>query len=497
MIRWWRDRLQFAEPPPVSLAVRLFIVLVALLCGATSPLGFSPYGWFGLPILTLAVLFWLWRHFPALAGQTGWLFGLGWFASGISWLYVTLHHYGHIPAVLSILLIGLFSGYLALFPALTGWLYPRFSGAWQLAALWTLFEWVRGWLFTGFPWLAVGYSQIPDSLLASWAPVGGILAVNFTTVLIAAWLSLLRWRPAVLVIGLFGLSFWLEQVQWTHADQSPVSVSLLQGNVDEGEKWRADALTTTLLRYARMVQASHAQLIVLPETAIPLFSSEIPSLFLDDLSVGVKQRGGDVLYGIPEDLNGHYYNSLMSIGISPAQVYRKVHLVPFGEFVPMHRMIGKLLDVLGLPMSDFSSGASDQPSLLVSGQRIGADICYEDVFGDEIIHALPKAGILVNVTNDGWFGPGIAPWQHAQMSQARALETGRYMLRATNSGVTTIINPKGHMVAHLPIFTLGTLNGEAQSYAGSTPYVRFGDAPVLLLVLVILIAGALRRQSFR
>ena len=465
--------------------------VMALFCGATSPLGFSPYHWYGLPILTISLLFWLWRKDPAHAGRYGWLFGFGWFASGTSWLYVTLHDYGHLSPWLSVLLIAAFAAYLALFPALTGWLSSRFrlTSPLQLAALWALTEWIRSWLFTGFPWLMLGYSQIPQSPLAGFAPAGGILAVTFMTALTAAWLSRPGLRSAGLLLAILASGYLLSQIAWTQPASAPITVSLLQGNIDEGQKWRSDALELTLLRYARMAQASQAKLIVLPETAIPVFSDEIPQLYLDDLSANVKMHGGDVLYGIPENRNGNYFNSLMSVGSSPAQVYRKVHLVPFGEFVPMHRLIGKLLDILALPMSDFSSGAPDQPPLRVAGQRIGADVCYEDVFGNEIRHALPMANMLVNVTNDGWFGPGIAPWQHLQMSQARAMETGRYMLRATNTGVTAIINTHGQLVAHLPIFTQGTLNGSAQSYRGTTPYVRFGDVPVLLLVGLVLIAG--------
>ncbi len=467
--------------------------LAALCCGATSPLGFSPYHWYGLSILAVSLLFWLWRVDPVHAGRHGWLFGVGWFASGTSWLYVTMHDYGHLSAWLSVLLIAVFAAYLALFHGLTGWLSCRFKRTTplQLAALWTLTEWVRSWLFTGFPWLMLGYSQVPQSPLAGFAPVGGILAVTFVTALTAAWLSRPGLRSAGFVLLLVASGYLAAQIAWTQPASAPVSVSLLQGNIDEGQKWRSDALELTLIRYARMAQASQARLIVLPETAIPVFSDEIPQLYLDDLSAKAKLRGGDVLYGIPENHDGVYFNSLMSTGSSPAQIYRKVHLVPFGEFVPMHRLIGKLLDILALPMSDFSSGAPDQPPLQVAGQQIGADICYEDAFGNEIRHALPAASMLVNVTNDGWFGPGNAPWQHLQMSQARAMETGRYMLRATNTGVTAIINTHGQLVAHLPIFTQGTLNGYARSYRGATPYVRFGDAPILLLAGLVLIAGVI------
>jgi apolipoprotein N-acyltransferase len=237
---------------------------------------------------------------------------------------------------------------------------------------------------------------------------------------------------------------------------------------------------------------------VLPETALPLFESDLPDLYRETLVSLGRQKGGDVLAGLPTGSPyGAYYNSVISLGNAPSQRYHKVHLVPFGEYIPLKTLWGWVIEVLHIPLSDFARGALDQRPLSIGGQQVAANICYEDAFGEEIIRQLPAASVLVNVSNLAWFGESFAPWQHAQMSQMRALETGRMMLRATNTGVTAIIDAKGHVLASLPLFTAGSLSGEIQGYAGSTPYVRWGNAPVLALWGVLgvgLLAAGLRRR---
>jgi apolipoprotein N-acyltransferase len=231
-----------------------------------------------------------------------------------------------------------------------------------------------------------------------------------------------------------------------------------------------------------MATASPAQLIVLPETALPLFESDLPDSYRAGLASLGRKNDGDVLTGVPTgSLAGAYYNSVISLGAAPSQRYHKVHLVPFGEYIPLKAVWGWVIKVLHIPLSDFARGAVDQRPLAIGGQRVAANVCYEDAFGEEIIRQLPEASVLVNVSNLAWFGDSFAPWQHAQMSQMRALETGRMMLRATNTGVTAIIDARGHVLASLPPFTAGSLSGKIQGYAGSTPYVRWGNAPVLAL----------------
>jgi apolipoprotein N-acyltransferase len=490
-------------------------LLLSLLAGILAVGGFAPLGLWPFPVLSLAVLFALLARTSSLrAGfAIGLAWGLGFFIVGVSWVFVSLSVYGGMAAWLAALATFLFCAVLALFPAAVGALQARWpvSPAWRLLLLmplaWGTTEWVRGWLFTGFPWLVVGYSQVPASPLAGYAPLVGVYGVSFLLALIAAllvWstttpgrLAQRAWAAAVIVaLGVGGQA--LRGIDWTTPDGAPTTVALLQGNIPQDMKWQPEKMLATLDSYARMATASPARLIVLPETALPLFESDLPDAYREGLIALGRKNGGDVLTGLPTgSLQADYYNSVISLGSAPSQRYHKVHLVPFGEYIPLKAVWGWVVEVLHIPLSDFARGAIDQRPLAIGGQRVAANICYEDAFGEEIIRQLPEASVLVNVSNLAWFGDSFAPWQHAQMSQMRALETGRMMLRATNTGVTAIIDEKGRMVASLPLFTSGSLTGEIQGYAGSTPYVRWGNAPVLalwsILAAWLLIAG-FRRQ---
>jgi apolipoprotein N-acyltransferase len=471
------------------------LALAAFGLGAISVFGFAPFGWFPLPLLTLAGLFRLWQRQPTISAWTGFAFGLGYFAAGVSWIYISLHTYGEMPAWLATLAMLLFAAFLALFPAAVGYLYQRWRSAAMLSvpAAWMLSEWVRGWIFTGFPWLATGYSQAPVSPLAGYAPIVGVFGIS----LILAWsAAVLAWQPrryGWIVVLLWVAGAGLKLVDWTQPLGAPFSVSLIQGNISQSIKWRPEQVIGTLREYRDMIANSHARLTVLPETAIPMFYDQVPRDYLDDLATYARNNGGDLLFGVPEQLpNGNYYNSVMSVGTSATQVYRKSHLVPFGEYIPLKPIFGRITEVLHIPLSDFSRGAKIQTPFHVAGQRVAADICYEDVFGNEIIRALPAASILVNVTNDAWFGDSIAPWQHLQISQMRALESGRQMLRATNTGATAIIGIDGVVQQVLPLFTAGTLTATAQGYQGETPFTRWGNNAALLMAWLML-AGALIR----
>ena len=475
-------------PRTINAVIRSFCA--ALFLGAISVLGFSPYGWFVIPLLSLAGLFRLWRHNPHNGAWLGFAFGLGYFGTGVSWIYISLHTYGDMPAALSALATFLFAAFLALFPTLAGYLYQRrlTTSAWGIAASWMLLEWLRSWIFTGFPWLTIGYSQVPSSPLAGYAPILGVFGIS----LLLAWSAAsLVWRQTAylwLIAILWIVGAGLKQITWTHPLGTPFSVALIQGDISQAIKWEPGQRTATLRSYHALAATSHARLTILPETAIPLFYDEVPETYLRDLVRYGRNNGGDVLTGIPEQTaDGHYYNSVMSFGRAPTQVYRKYHLVPLGEYLPLRSVLGGVFDLLHMPLSDFSRGARYQQPLQIVGQRVAADVCYEDVFGEEIIHQLPAATILVNVTDDAWFGDSAMPWQHLQISQMRALESGREMLRATNTGVTAIIDKNGVMLKHLPVFTRAVLNGMAQGYQGYTPFIRWGNTMVLLLAAGMLI----------
>ena len=480
---------------------------VALMLGAVTVSGFAPDYLFFLPLLTLAALFLLWSRASSrkAAAYTGFAFGLGFFGAGVSWVYVSIHEFGGMPMPLAVVATFLFCLVLSLFPAAVGLLQAGPGGLTRrralllIPALWVLMEWVRGWLFTGFPWLALGYSQAVASPLAGFAPLSGVYGVSLASAWCAGALALVadarlhrRGKagmvfPGMIILVLAVAGFALKQVEWVKPLGAPVSVSLLQGNIPQEMKWREDKAKTTLDTYMAMTLASSGRLIVLPETALPMLLHDLPLSYLEMLSGRAHELGGDVLVGVPEHTeNGEYFNSVLSLGSSPMQVYRKVHLVPFGEFIPFKPLFGWIVNVLHIPLSDFSRGETIQPPLQVAGQKVAMAICYEDVFGEELINQLPAASLLVNVSNDAWFGDTVAPWQHLQISQMRALEAGRYMLRATNTGITAIINQRGEVLKRAPEFTATRLEGEAQGFAGATPYVRFGNFPVLGLLVLLL-----------
>jgi apolipoprotein N-acyltransferase len=480
--------------------------LAAFLLGAAAVLGFAPVGLAALPAFSAAGLLWLWQDAaaPRRAAALGFAFGLGLFLAGVSWVYVSLHDYGAMPAPLAALATSLFCAVLALYPALAGYLQARLGGpvaARQMLlipALWVFAEWLRDWVFTGFPWLTLGYSQA-DSPLGGYAPITGVFGLSWLVWLCAALLlALSRAKGRSLALAalalVLGLGYALRQVEWTQPQGAPITVSLLQGNIAQDLKWDPLRYAATVQLYRRMAERSAARLTVLPETAIPQFLDLLDPALVRELALGARAQGGDLIIGVPlRDAPGRYYNSAISLGASPSQRYDKIHLVPFGEFIPPG--FGWVLSVLKIPLSDFSRGSSTQAPLALAGQKIAVDICYEDAFGEEIIRALPEATLLVNVSNLAWFGDSLAPHQHLQIAQLRAMETGRFMLRATNSGMTAIIDHHGRIVAVLPAFTQGTLTGSAQGRGGATPYVRWGNAPLLLLALLACGVFALRYRG--
>ncbi len=505
---------------------------LAFALGALTVLGFAPFYLFPVPVVTLALLMRLWQRAPSRrhAGAVGFAYGLGLFLCGVSWVYVSLHDFGAMLAPLAALATLLLCAYLAMFPGLAGYAYASMPGgdavklALGLPAAWTLLEWMRGWLFTGFPWLALGYSQVPSSPLAGYAPVLGVYGVTLVTVVSAGlvvvlwaritgkdeggrmkdegktagwWSRPFRLPPSAFILVVISLGGWaLKYIEWTHPAGEPVTVSLLQGNVPQDLKWREERIRATLEDYGRLATSSASRLIIFPETALPLFLDDVPRDYLDALAAHARKNGGDMLIGVPERLpNRDYYNSVLSFGSAPAQSYRKLHLVPFGEFIPLRPVLGWIVSVLSIPLQDFARGPEYPQPLEVAGQRVAVNICYEDAFGGEIIRQLPQATLLVNVSNVAWFGRSIAPRQHLQIAQARALETGRYMLRATNTGVTAVINHRGQVERRAPEFTRAVVSQRVPGYQGATPYVRWGDYGVVALALAMVgIAFAIGRS---
>lgn len=478
---------------------------LACLLGVVSVLGFAPFDLFLLPLIALALLFHLWRGAatPRGAAWFGFCYGLGFFLTGVSWVYVSLHDVGGMAAPLAVVATLLFCAYLALFPALAGYAFGRWRGAsaWRDAALaagcWTLAEGLRGWAFTGFPWLALGYSQAPPSPLAGFAPLVGSYGVGLIAAFLAAALIFHRCRGWIVAVGVALVGLGLRDVAWTTPVGEPISVSLLQGNVPQSLKWDPQHLSLSIDSYVRLARENPATLTVLPETAIPLFFDQLPRETLDSLA-----QHGDLLLGMAvRHRDGSYVNAAVAVSPDPTlgvRIYAKRHLVPFGEYVPPG--FAWFYDLVHIPMSNFSAGPPEQPPMAIAGQWIAPNICYEDLFGEGIIRALPQATLLVNLTNTAWFGDSLAQPQHLQIARMRALETGRMMLRATNTGITAAIAPDGRVLDQLPAFTVGALRVEAQGFSGLTPYARWGNAPALLLAIGAILPACLavwRRRRTR
>lgn len=493
----------------MSLSPAFRATLLAALCGAASVLAFAPFRLFPLAWLTLAALFAL---LDAAGGRRraaglGFAFGLGWFGLGTSWVYVSINTYGGLPAPLAALATLLFCLVLALFPALAALLFatlrraPQLARAAAFAALWTLAEWARSWAFTGFPWLSLGYSQAPPSPLAGYAPVLGVYGVTLATAAAAALLVVSLRRggagprrlAAVLALAVLALGAALRPVAWTAPQGEPLRVALLQGNVAQDLKWRPEQLDDSLRIYLELLRTHPAQLTLLPETAIPAFLDQVPDEYLRTLRGHARAQGGDVVFGVVTGEGDRYANAAVSLGMAPMQVYAKSHLVPFGEFVPPG--FQWFLDLMQIPLSGFTPGPDRQAPLRLDGQEVAVDICYEDAFGTEIARALPQATLLVNLSNTAWFGDSLAAPQHLQIAQLRALETGRPMLRATNTGMTAVVAPDGTVQAVLPPFVRDALVAEVRGYAGVTPFARWGNLAALALAALLLAAAALAAKS--
>ena len=486
-------------------------LLVALLAGLALPFAFAPFGLFPLAIVSPAILFWLWRQMSARqAFFSGYLFGVGYFGLGASWVAVSMYRFGGMGVALSLLSTVLFVLVLAAFPALVGWLYrryfPGFSSSLRLLlvlpALWGLLEWTRGWILTGFPWLALGYSQT-DSPLAGVAPLLGVYGIGWLLTLSAGLLVLAwqlpgrRWLPLVSLLGIWLLGSGLSQVEWSAPAGAPLRASLIQGNVPQNLKWLPEQRQPTIDLYTRLSRQHWADsdIVIWPETALPAYYHQAER-FLQGLAAEAARHGSNLMLGLPvrpASAPDTYYNSVVAV-TDPPQIYSKHHLVPFGEYIPLKWLLGNLLDILQVPMADFSRGAAVQPPLEVAGQKIAVSICYEDAFGEEVIRALPAATMLVNVSNDAWFGDSLAPHQHLQMARMRSLETARPMFRATNNGISALIDHRGRVTARSPQFEVFVLSGSLQPRSGATPYVLGGNYPLLALLLSsLLLAVFLQR----
>lgn len=484
--------------------------LLALLAGAVFPLGLAPLDLWPLIPVSMAVLVWLLEGLtPGQAFKRAWWYGVGFNGVGISWVYVSIHYFGHTPLWLSVLATALFVAFLALVLfAIPFWFYRRCnldrSALISFPAVWVLVEWSKTWILSGFPWLWAGYGFI-DTPLAPLGPVTGVLGISFVVALTAVLLRQLvqrytvhqhngqRGRTALALVVIWGASFALGQFQWIQPNAEPaLKVALVQGNIDQDQKWDPAYRDLILMTYKNLTeQAWDADLILWPEAAYPVFHHQA-SNFISNLNIRAREKNVAVVSGVPfwqwENERSTYYNSIFVIGAGDG-LYHKQRLVPFGEYVPLEQYIRGLIPFFNLPMSSFTPGRDDQKPLEAKGLKFAAYICYEIVYPELVRTEALGKDFLVTISNDAWFGRSWGPLQHFQMARMRALETGKYLLRGTNTGVTAVIDPWGKVLAQLPQFQEGLLKSSFHTVSGVTPYMHWGWWPVLGLSFVLLFSG--------
>ncbi|HEY6452706.1 MAG TPA: apolipoprotein N-acyltransferase [Steroidobacteraceae bacterium] len=493
--------------PPAPAAIRYAIALAA---GAALACASAPLAWWPLAILCPAVLMWLWDGAtPRSAAWCGFWFGAGTFGLGTWWLFISVHHFGGAPLWLTAFIVLGLVGIMAAYHALLGFLTARYlpeQGGWRylagLPALWVLVEWWRGWFLSGFPWLTLGTTQT-DTWLKGFAPVLGVYGVSALLLvgsgaLLALWRGSARLRvtAAVLLLLPWPIGVMLGRIDWTQDAGAPVTVAVLQGAIPQDQKWQADNVEPTRELYTRLNdEALGAQLIVWPEAALPELANEVPK-YLGQLYSRARSRGSDIVMGIIRaDEDDRYYNSIMTLS-NRVSFYSKHHLVPFAEYFPVPAFIRSWLRLMNLPYSDFTAGPAVQPAVAAGGTLLALSICYEDAYASADLPVLAQARVLVNVTNDAWFGHSWARYQHFQIARMRAIEAQRPLVRAANDGISALVGPRGQVLARAAEFKSTVLRGTVQPRSGLPPYARLGNGLIVVLALLAT-ALALAQQPRR
>ena len=473
----------------------------SFLLGGLSVLSFAPFEWWWLSFFTLAGLFYFlgrsldFKH----AFLIGFSYGLGLYLIGASWVYVSLSTYGGMPLWMGAIAVLGFAALLSFFVGLVGYISARLftpnsiERIVAITLIWPVCEWMKSWVLTGFPWLDIGYSQTPSWFFA-WAPLGGLYLVSFMVAVVAACLALLKQssgKTLIPILVLSSFSWWLNNLQWSQPIGVPLQIGVIQANVDVEEKWRSANRQTVIQQYSRLAKDLNKRhrldLVVLPETAIPIYSQSADSSFWNDF----KPKGTALLVGVldrpslVDDGGGRdeVYNAAVLACEGDTQVYRKRHLVPFGEYLPLRFLFNWVLDYLELPMSDMSAWQGQQSLNCGDKIKIGLSICYEDAFSSEYQQHVGDATLLVNISEDAWFGDSFAPHQRQQMAQMRARELARPMVRSANSGPSTFISHHGQIELETDQFKVQAISHEIQPQTGETPYKRWGIWPIYLCLM--------------
>lgn len=497
-------------------------LVLAFILGASTALSFAPYSlWIIYPV-AMALALWLSRSLTPKASFFHWLsFGFGCFAVGISWVHVSMDTFGGLPLAASVGLMALLALYLALYPALTGLGLAWFTrtntpSLWRnlllFPALWVLTEWARGWVMTGFPWIWAGYSQTQGPL-KELASIIGALGLSFLIAMLAGALALCfskRYKSLLILLPIIAAAAWvapkLTQIQPTGES---VKVALVQGNIPQSMKWEPEALWPTLLKYMDLSREHFdADIIVWPEAAIPAPESMVQD-FLDNANKVANLNHTSIITGIISRQHDEFYNSLIVLGnhnqkqqdtpdyeSDGSNQFKKHHLLPIGEFVPFEALLRPIAPFFNLPMSSFARGDYQQPNLSAVGHKIAPAICYEIAFPEQLRDSVNLGtDLLLTVSNDAWFGTSNGPLQHMEIAQMRAIELGRPLVRATNNGVTAVVDEKGNITAALPQFETGVLSATIPLVTGQTWFAKIGQTPLLLLCGAQLLVGFIRRKK--
>lgn len=491
------------------------VCLLLLISGLSFSLGLAPY--FYWPVSLCSIL--LFVVFLKLSVSTkqaflyAWIFSFGKFAAGVSWVYVSIHDHSHTPTPLAILMVTSFAGFLALVPACCFALWRRWfysSLNWlSMAIFWFLSEWLRTWVLTGFPWLFAGDAHL-FSWLSGLAPVIGSLGLSFVSVLSVSLIvqTLITGKPRYLLgLLIWPLSLGLQSVDWTEGEQV-IHARAMQGNIAQDVKWKPDQVLLNIQTYFNLTEKEFdADLVLWPETAMTLWADQFKP-YLEPLAKEAKKSNTTIVTGVPyryplsSPLSGSMHNSIIAAG-SGEGIYHKQKLVPFGEFVPFESQLRGLIPFLDIEMSSFLAGRSDQELLKASYARDGKNytyniapyICYEIAYPLLVSDMAKKAQLLVTISNDAWFGDSLGPKQHMALAQMRALETGRYLVRATNTGITAMVDDKGRIIERIANNVVGTAKAEVVLKNGETPFMRFGIWPLMIFSLLVLLLSVIKNRQ--
>jgi len=481
--------------------------IIAALAGAIFIFALAPYGFWPIAFVSPAILYAL--LLPEMSGKRAFIigeaYGTGLWCVGAFWLFTSINDYSETPTWLALILIALMGLGMGLFHGFLALIFNRFVGRqpFSFAALWILQEWLKTWLFTGFPWLFLGYAFTEQYWLSSLAPVAGVFAVSFVAVLLAASaVELMRRRAGYLVVSsvllLLSISLWLINPQWTKPKGTPdLSVSLIQGNIPQDMKWLTEYQFETLKIYAGLTRDEWGRdLVIWPESSIPMFQTEAVG-FISEMVKMAKETDTTWVTGIPYKDEAAFdpatqsyppfYNSVIALGSDAQGMYKKQRLVPFGEYIPFQGMLDILPSLAGSQeILSYSRGGPQQSPLQVRGHDLGAAVCYEVAYPDTTRRNAIGTDFLLTISNDAWFGTSAGPLQHLQMVQMRSLENGRWFMRATNTGVTAIIDHRGQIVERAPQFERTVLRGDVQARVGNTPFMVVGHYPILMIIALLL-----------